>query len=354
MNTINLYKTRTMLGAVEVIPTNESFLLDTFCGDSEMFPTESIDIDFVKGKKKIAPFVAKYKNGVQVERNVVATKSYEPAKIQPKRVLTVETLEQRLAGEAVYSNGGNSKTPAERAEELLVRDLRELKDMVDRRKEWIIAQTLFNGKYVANVHTDAENFYTEEFDYGHTLNTKLETANLKWSEANAATTKPIDDLQAMAERIATSAGRYPTIVIMGAEALKGFLASQQVKDYFDIHRYDFGQIQPSIKSTQVQYIGRLLRPNVEIYTYAESYLDEAGASHKFVPDNKVVIACKDLFSIKYAAVTQMENGQYNTYMGELIPKYDAVDHENTSWLTVTSKPVPVAFDVDAWGILEVL
>lgn len=350
MNTVDLYKTRTMLGAVEVIPTNESFLLDTFCGASEVFPTESIDIDFVKGKKKMAPFVAKYKNGIQIERNVVATKNYEPAKIQPKRVLTVETLEKRLAGEALYSG----RTPAQRAAELLVRDLRELKDMVDRRKEWIVAQTLFTGKYVAEVHTDADNYYEEEFDYGHTLQTTIETTNLKWTVANAESSTPIDDLQAMAERIATNSGRYPTIVVMGGEALKGFLASKQVKEYFDIHRYNFGQIEPSIKSTQVQYIGRLLRPNVEIYTYAESYLDEAGEMHKFVPENKVVIANRELFSIKYGAVTQMENGEMNTYMGELIPKYDAVDHENKAWLMLTSKPVPVAFDVDAWGILTVV
>lgn len=346
MNTIELYKTRTMLGAIEVIPTNESFLLDTFCGESETFPTESIDIDFVKGKKRMAPFVAKYKNGIQIERNVVATKNYEPAKIQPKRVLTVETLSQRLAGEAVYSG----KTHAQRAAELLAKDLRELKDFVDRRKEWMIAETLFNGKYVADVHTDAGTTYTEEFEYGHTLQV---SPTVQWTAANAATSKPIDDLQAMAERIAASSGRYPTIVVMGDEALKGFLASEQVQKYFDIHRYDFGQIQPSIVSTQVQYIGRLLRPNVEIYTYAETYLDEAGTLHKFVPSNKVVIANRNLFSMKYAAVTQLENDTWATYMGELIPKYDAVQHENVTWLTVTSKPVPVAFDVDAWGILTV-
>lgn len=350
MNTIDLYKTRTMLGAIEVIPTNESFLLDTFCADSESFPTESFDIDFVKGKKKMAPFVSKYKNGIQVERNVVATKNYEPAKIQPQRPLTVETLAQRLAGEAIYGSG---KTPAMRAAELLAKDLRELKDMVDRRKEWIIAQTLFNGKYIANVHTDAENYYEEEFDFGHTLSTVLSTSNLKWTEANAATSKPISDLQTMAESIATNSGKYPTIVIMGAKALDGFLASAQVKEYFDIHRYDFGVVQPSIKSTQVQYIGRLLRPNVEIYTYAESYLDEEGNLHKFVPDNKVLIANKSIFSMKHGAVTQMENGQFETYMGELVPKYDAVDHENTSWVTLTSKPIPVPFDVDAWGVLTV-
>lgn len=349
MNTIDLYKTRTMMGAVEVIPTNESFLLDTFCGDSESFPTESFDIDFVKGKKKMAPFVSKYRNGIQVERNVVATKNYEPAKIQPKRPLTVETLTQRLAGEAVYGSG---KTPAMRAAELLARDLRELKDMVDRRKEWIVAQTLFNGKYIADVHTDADNYFEEEFDYGHTLSNVL-ASNAKWTEANAATSKPINDLQNMAEQIATNSGKYPTIVIMGSAALDGFLASAQVKEYFDIHRYNFGALEPSIKSTQVQYIGRLLRPNVEIYTYAESYLDEEGNLHKFVPDNKVLIANKNIFSMKHGAVTQMENGQFETYMGELVPKYDAVDHENVSWITLTSKPVPVPFDVDSWGVLTV-
>ena len=348
MNMVDLYKTRTMLGAVEVIPSNESFLLDTFCGNPEVFPTESFDIDFVKGKKKMAPFVAKYKNGIQMERNVVATKNYEPAKIQPKRPLTVETLEKRLAGEALYSG----KTPAQRASELLIRDLRELKDFIDRRKEWIISKVLTSGKFVANVYTDADSYYEEEFDYGHTLQ---ENITKKWTADNAETSTPIDDLQAMAERVAAGCGKYPTIVVMGAEALKGFLASKQVKDYFDNRNYNFGSLAPSITSTQVQYIGRLFRPNVEIYTYAEGYIDEkTGELNKFIPDNKVIIACKELFSMKYGAVTQLENGEFNTYMGELVPKYDAIDSENVTTLTLTSRPVPVAFDVDAWGILTVV
>lgn len=349
MNTVKLYETRTMLEAVKVIPTNESFLLDTFCGPSQTFPTKTIDIDFVKGKKKMAPFVAKYKNGIQMERNVVSTKNYEPAKIQPQRPLTVETLEQRLAGEMLYSG----KTPAQRAAELLAEDLRELKDFVDRRLEWMIAQSLFSGKYTVNAYKDKDNYETDEFEFGHTLQTSL-TSTKQWTEANAETSKPIDDLQAMAESIANGSGRYPTIVIMGSKALDGFLASKQVKEYFDIHRYDFGTIQPSIKSTQVQYIGRLLRPNVEIYTYAECYLDEENKLTKFVPDDKVLIANRNIFSMKYAAVTQLEKGIWQTYMGELVPKYDADDKENATWLTMTSKPVPVAFDVDAWGVIKAL
>lgn len=344
MNMVELYKTRTMLGALEVIPTNESFLIDTFCGASETFPTNSVDIDFVKGKKKMSPFVSKYVNGIQVERNVVATKNYEPPKIQPSRALTVETLEQRLAGEALYSN----KTPAQRAAEILAKDLRELKDMNFRRKEWMIAQSLFNGKFVANVHSDATNTVEETLDYGHTFATNVAK---KWSVADS---DPLADLLAESNKIAASCGQRPSIVVMSDNTADAFLNNAKVQAIFDKWNINLGTIQPSVKSTQVQFIGRLLRPAVEIYTYAESYVDEDGAIHNYVPDGKVLLACPKIFSFKYAAHTQMEKGEFKTYMGEDIPKYDAVDHDNAAKLTLTSKPVPVPFDVDAWAVLSVL
>ena len=344
MNMVELYKTRTMLGAVESIPTNESFLIDTFCGESESFPTSSIDIDFVKGKKKMSPFVSKYVNGIQVERNVVATKNYEPPKIQPSRPLTVETLEQRLAGEALYSN----KTPEQRAAEILAKDLGELKGMNKRRKEWMIAQILFSGMFIAEVHTDKNNYVEETFDYGHTFSTVVAK---KW---NAADSDPIADLQAESTKIATSCGKRPNIVVMNDVTAEAFLNNAKVQEYFDKYNINLGLIEPSIKSEQVQFIGKLLRPNVEIYAYTESYVDDENVMHTYVPDGKVLIGCTKIFSFKYAAHTQMENKQFVTYMGEDIPKYDAVDSEDAAKLTLTSKPVPVPFDVDSWANLSVL
>ena len=342
MAEINIYKTRTMLSAIKVIPTNEQFLMDTFCKRSKTFPTESFDIDFVKGKKKLAPFVAKYKNGVMVERNQIVTKNYAPEKIQPMRPLTVETLEQRLAGESVYSD----RNPADRKAELLAEDLRELKDFVDRRKEWIISQILTTGGFAAPVLADNGIYDTVSFDYGHT-----QVDTVAW--ADAATSKPIDDLQVMVETVSEGCGEYPTIVIMGATALKNFMASAQVLEMFDKWNINMGMIEPSLKSKHVQYIGRLLRPNVEIYTYAESYLNDEGEKAKFIPDNKVVVACDDIFEMEYGAVTQMENGDFQTYAGELVPKYWVNEGDDIANIRVTSKPIPVPFDVNAWGILTV-
>lgn len=342
MAEINLYKTRTMLGAIKNIPSNEQFLMNTFCKRSRTFVTESFDIDFVKGKKKLAPFVAKYKNGVMVERNQITTKNYTPEKIQPMRTLTVETLEQRLAGEAVYSD----RKPADRKAELLAEDLRELKDFVDRRKEWIVAQILTTGGFSAPVMADNGVFDTVAFDYGHT-----QKASKSW--ADPETSKPLDDLQDMYDTVGDGCGEYPTIVLMGAGALKNFMASKQVLEALDKRNFTIGMIEPSVKSKHVQFIGKLLRPNVEIYTYAESYVNDEGTTSKFIPDNTVVVACDDIFEMEYGAVTQMENGEHQTYAGELVPKYWVNEGEDVANVRVTSKPIPVPFDVNAWGILDV-
>lgn len=338
----NIYQTRTMLGAIKNIPSNEQFLMNTFCNRAKTFVTESFDIDFVKGKKKMAPFVAKYKNGVMVERNQITTKNYSPEKIQPMRALTVETLEQRLAGEAVYSD----RTPASRKAELLANDLTELKDFVDRRKEWIIAQILTTGSFSAPVMADDSVFDTVSFDYGHT---QVDTAN--WS--NADTSKPLDDLQKMYDTVGDGCGEYPTIVIMGATALKNFMASKQVLEALDKKNMIIGMIEPSVRSKHTQFIGKLLLPNVEIYTYAESYVADNGATAKFIPDNKVVVACSDIFEMMYGAVTQMDNGEYQTYASELVPKYWVNEGDDIANIRVTSKPIPVPFDVNAWGILTI-
>ena len=350
MANINIYQTRTMLEAIQHIPSNEQFLQSTFVRGRNTFPTESIDIDIVKGKKVMAPFVATYKNGVVLSRGQITTMNYKPPKIQPKRPITVEALETRLAGEAVYSG----KKSADRKAELLAKDMGDLNGSIRRRWEWMIAQILTTGGFTAKVMADEKVPYDEiEFDYGHDQQTVIE-GNKKWSVANAETSRPIDDLNTMCETVSDGCGEYPTIVIMGKDAVAGFLASKQVQELFANRRIHIGDYEPTVKSKHVKAVCRLLDPAVEVYTYAESYVDEDNVTHKFIPANKVVVACEGIFDMDFAAVTQMgDDKEFHTYEAEIVPKYDANVSENAQTLTMTSRPIPVPFDVNAWGILDV-
>lgn len=131
MNTINLYDTRTMMAAIERMMPARTFLRDTFFAEPETFLTTKIDVDFKKGKRKMAPFVAPRVGGVVLDRQGYSTKTYAVPKIAPERVITVDDISQRNMGEAVYS----TKTPEQREAELRGKDLSELSEAIARREE---------------------------------------------------------------------------------------------------------------------------------------------------------------------------------------------------------------------------
>ena len=56
---MDIFDTRTMLEAVEQMPSARRFLLNTFFngGNPVTFATKTVDIDIIKGKRKMAPFV---------------------------------------------------------------------------------------------------------------------------------------------------------------------------------------------------------------------------------------------------------------------------------------------------------
>ncbi|EGH42777.1 major capsid protein E, partial [Pseudomonas syringae pv. pisi str. 1704B] len=98
---MDIFDTRTMLEAVEQMPTARRFLLNTFFngGSPVTFPTKTVDIDIVKGQRKMAPFVHPRLPGSISLRDGYRTDSYAPPYIQPKRETTAELVLKRSAGD---------------------------------------------------------------------------------------------------------------------------------------------------------------------------------------------------------------------------------------------------------------
>ena len=107
----------------------------------ETFPTKSVDVDFKKGTRKLAPFVHPRMPGKTVANTGYQTKTYTPPQLAPDTITTVDDLLERMAGENPYSG----KTPAQRAVEKLARDFSKLDEMITRREEWMCAQALYTG-----------------------------------------------------------------------------------------------------------------------------------------------------------------------------------------------------------------
>ena len=61
-------------------------------------------------------------------------------------------------------------------------------------------------------------------------------------------------------------------------------------------------------------------------------------------------------SIEYGAVTQIESGSLNpvTYEAEIVPKQWVNINDNIKMIRLTSRPVPMPFDVSSWYVGVVL
>lgn len=345
---MNLYKTQTLLQAVVNMPKTHTFLRDTFFPKNETFVTEDVLIDYKKGKRRVAPFVAPRVGGITIARDGFKTERIKAPRVAPQRIMTVDDISNRQAGENLFS----AKTPAQRQAELLANDLQELGDSIDRREELTAAQVLFEGKAILDGYIDDKLTLKvdQEIDFDFSQVETLSGTN-KWSESTAAI---YTDLTKWRKEIIKNSGVSPDTVILGEDVLPVFLSNPVIKEMFDKLNINLGSITPSIVSDAVTFIGKLPGLGLEIYTYDEYYEDENGELKSLVPATKVLMAKKGGGGFAYGAVTQLEKGQFNTYEGRQVPKQWADEQNEAVMLRLTSRPVPKPDDVNSWLVANVL
>ena len=149
----NFYDTHTLLASVQQLPPLHSFLLDRYFptnAASDVFATDDVLVEYRKGSKKAAPFVAPRKGGITILREGYTMKRFTPAHMAPKRPLSIDDLKKRGFGEALYTN----LTPAQRQGVIMLGDLDELRDMNTRRKEAMAAEVIFTNGCIMHEYTD--------------------------------------------------------------------------------------------------------------------------------------------------------------------------------------------------------
>lgn len=276
-NMVDLYTPRTLAEVVKTTPPVRTFLRDRFFTNVKTFPTERVDIDIVKGNRKMAAFIHPMVGGEIVQAEGYETKSYAPPLINPATVSTADKLLARLPGEDMYSG----KTPADRAAEKLIEEYNQLNDMTTRREEWMAAQVLTTGQLkVKGKGVD------EVIDFG--LTNKITLASTKKWGASAADIW--GNLKDWKQQVSRNGFANANMVIMGKAAADAFLADATIKNMLDNRRIEIGAIKPEEMEGGLTYYGHLNLPGVDIYGYDEVYLDdETGETKPLIPDNVVLM-----------------------------------------------------------------
>lgn len=337
------YTTREMMEAIDQTPPVRTFLQRTFFPGDQTHVSEKVEFDVRKGKRVMAPFVSPRIGGKVITRQGFHTNSFSTPKLAPERPLTIDDISSRAIGESVYSQ----RTPEERENELLSKDMTDLEEAIARRKEWMCRQVLYEGKIDV---VDEEDGVDIQIDFGFT-NIIMLGGDEDWA---LATVNPLPVLRDTRKKIIKAAGKAPDIMIFASDVIETFITNPFIEKAMNVLNMKNVVIEPRVVDPALTFYGRITELDMDIYTYDEWFLNDEGEDEAMIPAGTVLMGHSDgEGQVEYGAVTQMEDKKFVTYEGRLVPKQYADEKNEVKMLRMTSRPLPRPFDVDSWVVIYV-
>jgi hypothetical protein len=270
----------------------------------------------------------------------------------------------RSMGENIYSQ----QTPADRQAERLAEDLVFFDKTTTRREEIMCRDILTTGKCIMKGYIDdtTKGTVNETIDYNFSQIVTLSGSDL-WTNSSSA---PIKNLETWRRLIIKNSDGAPNICLMASNIVDDFINNSGLTKVLNpnvmlgsISPVINGQAQNSLTPASISladynnsltYVGTLPGLGMEIYTYDAWYEDENGITQQMIPDNTVILGKKNMASMYYGAVTQMEmDGEFYTYEGKRIPKTWSELGANARMIRESARPLPVPQVMEDWLVATV-
>lgn len=352
MGLISIFDTRTMLEGVEQMNRPSRWLQRMFFPPAAPSDTEALDVDIIKGGRKMAPICSPLAEGKVIHRAGFTTQTLKPGYIKPKRPTTAGDLLTRSPGSILYA--GNESIE-QRAQKLLGSDLADLMDTIDRREEWMAAQALDLGKITMTIKGESAD-KTVEVDFIMAATHKITlTGTDLWTDAAS---KPLAKLASISTIIKKDSGISPNVLVLGSDAAAAFVENANVLKYLDLRSVDIGRIVPAELPEGVTYIGSIRYPGlfVDVYSYDEWYEDETSSVlTPMVPAKKAWLgSTRTANTTQYAVIQDMEAIEGGLAAVSRFPKSWTTKDPGVRWLMVQAAPLPTMKQPDAFASIQVL
>lgn len=340
---IDLYSPRLMQAALREMKPPRAFLRSLFFGGApQLSDRESIDVDIQTEGRRAAEFTSRHGPGKAVDRVGFETYIFAPPNVAPKMAITVEDMQTRLMGEHVYS----TRSTDDRAAALLGQDLATLDSLIARREELMVRDALVDGEIDCDGDDVAQTITLPARHASLTIGT-LAAAD-RWT---AATAEILRDLRAWRRAIAAQSGLTADVLILGYEAIDALLADESVRQVLDNRRMDLGQIGPQLLNAGASYVGQL--QGIDLWGYEE--LDASGdplISSKTALMGSTQADCR----LCYGAVGVADEAAKRIALvpASRVPESWVEREPAVRWLKVSSRPLPIPIQVNAFLTATVL
>lgn len=343
---IDLFDTRTMIEMFSQVPRPKTFLRDTFFNRNVVrFDTEAVDIDVIKGKRRVAPFVHPTVGSKTVERAGFSTNSLKPPLVAPDMITTAEGMLKRAAGENIY----NAQSPDQRAAAQLGKDLVEMDDIITRREELMARDALLDGKLYVSMDDASGASYSATIDFGRNANNSITLSGTDlWDNASS---DPLSKMRSWRRQIAQNTGTNANLCIMGSSAADAFLNNATLLKQLNLLKVDRGLVNPDELPEGVSFLGTVA--GVDFYEYNEWYLDPADDTEKpMIPVKQILLGSRGARTdTLYGCICDPVRGSYAL---ERVPFSWTENKPSQRFVSIQSRPMLVPTQVDAFIKVSVL
>lgn len=291
---------------VDLIQDNEpvpQFWLDLAFPTSYNSTSEKIVFEELPGNdRRLAPFVMPHVQGQPMMTAGATYKAFAPAYVKPKHALSPNRTLKRRPGERILG----SLTPQQRADAITNDVLREHDEMIDRRLEWMACEAIRNGSVVIS----GENYPTVTVDFGRRSDHNVTLAGgAQWDELTADI---FGNLTTWGTRLRVNGSTRMRRLIMGTAASAAFFSNEKVQAMFETRRGSTVSMETYRVNDTVATLHGVIpsgeAAGVELWTYADTWVDNDGVEQQFLPANEV-IALGDVRGVRaFGAIQDADAG----------------------------------------------
>lgn len=341
MPTLNFFDNYVLQALVEEIAPRQTFFKDRYfpTAPEDIFAADKVLTEYRKGDRQMAAFVAPRAGDIAVGRTGYEIHEFQPAYIALSRSLTLDDLQKRGFGEALYPG----QTPAQRAAHLQLRDLSDLDARIVRREEWMAVQTMINNACDMQEYVDADTkgeLLRVQFYNGDASEHEY-TVGVKW---NAEGGDFFGDVKNMC-RILSKRGLRAADLVLGSDVADYILTLEKVYKALDKNSgIIIGQIQQELSAYDgVVYMGTLNFGGfkLNLISVDETYVDEKDVEQKYFPADAAMVTAPGCGHMMYGQITQIDYGstEFRTYAAPRVSKFVLDQDKDIRKLRLGTRPL---------------
>ena len=308
-----------LTGALNEVKPDASFMKNLFFPQSRTVPTETIELSYLEGERKLAPFVEVNGEAIAVPGRTHRFANVMAPNIRIKRPMEAyEFLTRRRPGTAIFV--GQSEVSAGYSA-AIAEDTEVLASMISNRIEQMCAEMISTAAYtytgsVAEGDRAIQASFSISFPRAAALDVTLTGLDL-WADSGGSEGTNSDPRTTFSDAKfqLSKFGRQPTICVMGRDAAQAFMVHTKVQTQLENTRdIAFGRLTEETNFTDqgALFLGSYM--GIDCWEYSRTYEDQAEtpAEQYFLDPDTVVFGTPE---------AQRDNVLYYG----AIPDHDAIE-----------------------------